>query len=245
MTAGAVDVADLGTVLGVWAHPDDECYLMAGTALAAAAAGSHVACVTATAGEAGESADDRRWPRERLAAIRRAELGAALDVLGVHDHTWLGLPDGALSSLDPARGVELLRAVVERVRPDTVLTFGPDGMTGHPDHVAVAAWAETAAAEVMGARCRVLAATRTQACVDDLPDVYAAVYTSSPPPCTPPEELALALRLTGDPLDRKVRALELQASQTSGLVEWMGASRFRQWVADELWVRRRPTPVGP
>ncbi len=61
--SGRLQPGELGTILGVWAHPDDEAYLMAGTALVAAAAGSTIACVTATAGDAGESADEDRWPR--------------------------------------------------------------------------------------------------------------------------------------------------------------------------------------
>jgi LmbE family N-acetylglucosaminyl deacetylase len=237
VTGAAVTISGLGTVLGVWAHPDDECYLMAGTALLAADAGSHVACVTATAGEAGVSSDDGRWPRARLAAIRRAELATSLAVLGIDDHTWLGLPDGGLSSLDPASGIALVCEVVERVRPDTVLTFGRDGMTGHPDHVAIGDWAERAAAEVMGDRCRVLAATKTQATVDAFADIDAEVFPSGPP-CARPGELALEVPLTGAVLDRKVLALDAQPSQTASLVAWIGADRYRAWVATEAWVPR-------
>jgi LmbE family N-acetylglucosaminyl deacetylase len=153
--------SELGTVLGIWAHPDDEAYLMSGTALAAAAAGSTVACVTATAGENGESADDDRWPSARLAEIRRAELAASLAVLGIDDHTCLNLPDGGLANVDQAVGVGMLIAVIKRLRPDTILTFGPDGMTGHPDHITVGNWAAAAAASVASDRCEVLAATKT------------------------------------------------------------------------------------
>jgi LmbE family N-acetylglucosaminyl deacetylase len=74
---GTLRPGELGTILGVWAHPDDEAYLMAGTALLAAAAGSTVACVTATAGEAGESADEERWPPAQLGTIRRTSLPTA------------------------------------------------------------------------------------------------------------------------------------------------------------------------
>lgn len=237
MSAHRLEPADLGTVLGVWAHPDDECYLMAGTAMLAAAAGSHVACVTATAGEAGASSDEARWPLAELAGIRRAELAAALDVLGIADHTWLDLPDGGLASIDPAVGVALVREAIDRVRPDTVLTFGPDGMTGHPDHVVVAEWAERAAAEVMGDRCRVLAATRTRAVVDEFAEVNAMVYDTAPPPCAPPGELVCTVELAGDLLDRKVRALQAQASQTSGLEAMIGPATYRAWVSTEFWVR--------
>ncbi|HWI05143.1 MAG TPA: PIG-L family deacetylase [Acidimicrobiales bacterium] len=227
----------LGTVLGVWAHPDDECYLMAGTALVAAAAGSYVACITATAGEAGATSDDDRWPRSRLASIRTQELGASLAVLGITDHTWLGLPDGGLASVDLASGVALIAEAVDRVRPDTVLTFGPDGMTGHPDHMAVGDWAERAVTEVMGDRCRVLAATKTPGWAEAFAAVNADVFESGPP-CTPPDKLALEVRLSDDVLDRKLRALAAQLSQTAALAAWMGPATYRAWVAEEYWVRR-------
>jgi LmbE family N-acetylglucosaminyl deacetylase len=232
-----VNVTALGTILGVWAHPDDECYLMAGTALLAAASGSHVACVTATAGEAGATSDDHRWPRTRLAEIRRHELAASLAVLAITDHTWLDLPDGGLHSIDPASGVALVSGVVERIRPDTVLTFGPDGMTGHPDHIAVGRWVERAVAEVMGDRCRVLAATKIKAWVDAFAHVNGEVFGSGPP-CTPPDELALEVRLSGEVLDRKLRSLAAQPSQTAALAAWMGEDTYRSWVATEYWALR-------
>ena len=47
------DAAELGTVLGIWAHPDDEAFLSAGLMAAARDAGQRVVCVTATLGEHG------------------------------------------------------------------------------------------------------------------------------------------------------------------------------------------------
>ena len=60
-------ITDLGTVLGVWAHPDDEAYLSGGLMAMARDAGSRVVCVTATRGELG-TPDPQAWPPERLAA---------------------------------------------------------------------------------------------------------------------------------------------------------------------------------
>jgi LmbE family N-acetylglucosaminyl deacetylase len=230
--------SELGSLVGVWAHPDDECYLMSGTAILASAAGSPVACVTATIGEAGETSDETRWPQAQLAEVRRRELTASLAVLGIEDHTVLGLPDGGLPAVDTAVGVGLLCDVLDRLSPDTVLTFGPDGMTGHPDHVTVAEWAESAAKKVTGGKCRVLAATRIREKIDAFAEVNAAVYTTAPPPCAPVEDLVLEVNLDGDELDRKVRALDAQPSQTAALSAWMGADTYRRWVADEYWVLR-------
>lgn len=236
--SGRLAASDLGTVVGVWAHPDDEAYLMAGSAMVAAAAGSHVACITATLGEAGETADEARWPRADLATVRRRELAASLDEMGIEDRISLGLPDGRLAAVHPEVGTRLLVDAFEGLRPDTVLTFGQDGMTGHPDHVAVAEWAERAAREVRGDACRVLAATRTREVVEAFAEVNREVYGDTPPPCAAAEEIVLEVRLTGDLLERKVRALRAQPSQTSRLVAWLGPEKYGAWVADELWVVR-------
>lgn len=229
---------DLGTMLGVWAHPDDEAYLMAGTAMTAMDRGARVACVTATAGEAGETADEARWPQARLADIRRQEMADSLAVLGIDDHEWLHLPDGGLASIDPVRGGALLAATIDRVRPHTILTFGPDGMTGHPDHVAVGDWATRAVAE-SGLDIRVLAATKTQAWYDEFPAVTVEVFPDGGP-CTVPGELAAEIEIDGELLDRKVRALAAQASQTAGLVGFMGEHDYRTWNRLEHWVDITP-----
>ena len=58
---------ELGTVLGVWAHPDDETYLSAGLMAQAVRDGDRVVCITATRGEGG-SLDEERWPPETMGA---------------------------------------------------------------------------------------------------------------------------------------------------------------------------------
>ena len=132
----------LGTILSIWAHPDDESYLSAGVMAAAAAAGQRVVCVSATAGELGTS-DPDAWPPERLGQVRRWEAAAAMAVLGVDEHRFLDLPDGALPAHDEA-GTAMVVQLIDEIRPDTILTFGPDGVTFHPDHIAVHRWVTAA-----------------------------------------------------------------------------------------------------
>src|SRR5437870_7671850 len=128
-----------GTMLGVWAHPDDETYLSAGLMADAARRGQRVVCVTATRGEEG-SWDEERWPTSEMGKVRERELMASLEALGVTEHHWLDHYDGTCADVDHAEGVAKVQAILKAVRPDTVLTFGPDGMTGHTDHKAVCAW---------------------------------------------------------------------------------------------------------
>ena len=79
--------------------------------------------------------------------------------LGVADHRILGFPDGALADHDAA-GLTAIGRLLDDVQPDTILTFGPNGITFHPDHVAVSRWV-TAAWEQRGRPCRLLYATFT------------------------------------------------------------------------------------
>src|SRR4051794_10204741 len=129
----------IGPLLGVWAHPDDEAYLSAGLMAAARRSGRRVVVVTATRGEQGTS-EPGDWPPERLRALRERELAESLRVVGVEEHLWLGYDDGSLARADARLAVASLRRIIEDVGPDTVVTFGPDGMTGHDDHRTVSSW---------------------------------------------------------------------------------------------------------
>ena len=228
---GVEHVGHLGTVLMVWAHPDDETYLAGGLSAALADAGQRVVCVTATRGEAGESTLAVAHPGE-LARLRTTELERALRVLGVEEHHWLDYPDGGCASLDADAAADRLALVLDEVRPDTVITFGPDGFTGHPDHRTVSHWTDLALARATAAP-RLLHAVAREGVVDDeLTEEY-GVYDLGRPRVCADEELDLLLELDGPLLDRKVDALRHQASQTSGLVEAVGLRRFRDWVASE------------
>ncbi|MEP7307480.1 MAG: PIG-L family deacetylase [Acidobacteriota bacterium] len=76
--------------------------------------------------------------------LRKAELRDAASVLGVCGVEVLDYPDGRLDQVDPQRIVSELAGYVRRIRPSVVLTFGPDGAYGHPDHIAVSQFAMAA-----------------------------------------------------------------------------------------------------
>src|SRR5690606_13988469 len=111
---------------------------------------------------------------------------------GVTEHHALGHLDGTLADVPTSAGVAQVAELVARVRPDTVVTFGPDGMTGHPDHRTVSAWATRACA---GARhpVRLLYATTTAAFVDrwrDVNEATGAFLDDTTPVATPAEDVA-------------------------------------------------------
>ncbi len=238
------DVGELGTILGVWAHPDDEAYLSAGLMAAARDRGSRVVCVTATRGELG-TPDPGVWPPERLAEERSGELARCLAVLGVTEHHWLPYRDGTCASVPPEEAVARLSALIEDVAPDTVLTFGPDGITGHPDHQAVSAWTAAAFDRVAPDGARLLQAAFPEQRVARWRDLDSdlGVYLPGYPVVVPAERLVVDLRLPADLAERKVRALAAQETQTAGLIAALGLDRYTAWVGEEGFVERPAQPV--
>jgi LmbE family N-acetylglucosaminyl deacetylase len=122
----------------VLAHPDDESLGTGGTLAHYAAEGVETFLVTATRGERGRFGDgNERPPAEVVGATREAELRAAAKELGLQDVTVLGYPDGGLDAVDPAIAQEAIAVHLRRVQPHVVVSFGPDGAYGHPDHIAI------------------------------------------------------------------------------------------------------------
>ena len=128
--------------MAVLAHPDDESLGVGGSLAKYAAAGVDVFLVTATRGESGRyrghlRGDDAHPGASALGAIREAELRAAAAVLGVRDVWLLDYLDQSLDRAEPREAIGRIAGHLRRVRPDVVVTFGPDGAYGHPDHVAI------------------------------------------------------------------------------------------------------------
>jgi LmbE family N-acetylglucosaminyl deacetylase len=227
---------DLGTILSIWAHPDDETYTAGGLMAAARDAGQRVVCLTASAGERG-SPDPVAWPPERLFAVRHRESAAAMAALGVVEHDIAGFPDGELSG-DEAKGTAWARRAIEEVQPDTILTFGPDGITFHPDHVAVHHWV-TRAWRSLGRPGRVLhAATSVDHLIrfGALLEEWQVYMGAERPTGVTAEEMSVRLHLRGAELDRKVVALRAMTSQTAAPIAALGLDHYGELVAEEAFV---------
>ena len=226
----------LGSILSVWAHPDDETYLAGGLMASASDRGHRVVCATASAGERG-TADPTAWPPARLAPVRCREIAAAMAALGVDEHEIAGFPDGDLGACDAA-GAAWARRLIEAVRPDTILTFGADGMTFHPDHVAVHRWV-TGAWNDLGRPCRLLYAATSVAYLDrfgELLEQWQVYMSDDRPTGVAVADLAVDLHLYGPDLDRKLVALRAMASQTAGPIADLGLDEYAALVAEEAFV---------
>ena len=227
---------ELGTILGVWAHPDDEAYLTAGLMARAARNGSRVVCVTATRGEGG-SMDDEKWPPEEMGEVRTAELERCLQILGVDEHHWLDLPDIDMDTGLPEEGYDHVRQLVEEVQPDTLLTFGPDGMTDHAAHKDVSRWATQALRDVGKPGSRVLYATVTPEWAEEFLPIWEPfnVFRPGTPPITPKAELAIDYTLPDDLNELKVRAINAHVSQVEAIVDAVGAETWWRQMAWEAF----------
>ena len=125
-------------LMAVLAHPDDESLGFGGTLARYAAEGIETYLVTATRGERGRfGSQGRDADPAEVGRVREAELRAAAAVLGIGEVSILGYADGALDQVNPTIAIRAIVEHIRRVRPHVVITFGPDGAYGHPDHIAI------------------------------------------------------------------------------------------------------------
>lgn len=124
-----------GSILCVFAHPDDESFGIGGALAAYAARSVAVDLLCTTRGQGGELGDPPVTTREALGAVREEALRAAAHLLGLRAVIVLDYTDGAIRDAPYAPLLAAIMDTYRRVRPTTVITFGPTGISGHPDHV--------------------------------------------------------------------------------------------------------------
>lgn len=126
------------TIVMIVAHPDDETTI--GPVLAQYASTDSVYLIIATDGSFGVTDHAGIPVGDSLVKIREKEAACSCRELGIHPPIMLGLKDGLgmnghnnfyeqIAELKPK-----LLTEIRRLDPDIILTFGPDGDTGHPDH---------------------------------------------------------------------------------------------------------------
>lgn len=136
-------------ILGVFAHPDDESFCAGGTFARLVGNGAEVMVVSATRGEAGQIRSAGVATRRTLGHVREQEFHLACRQLGVQHALCLDLGDGMLMELERDLLTGQVCEMIRSFRPDVVITFGPDGGYGHPDHIAISI-ATTAACRCSG-----------------------------------------------------------------------------------------------
>lgn len=230
-----------GPLLLIFAHPDDESSSVAGTTAKYTQRGVSVDLICATRGEKGTRLD---VPSDvDTATAREAGLRAAARVTGIRNIYFLGYVDG---DLEKARSSELVGRVVDimrKVQPEVVITFGPDGISGHPDHIAIGR-AATVAFEILnesdGGPRKLYYVTIPQSALNeagnqDVEDVITR----------PDNEITTIIDISGH-LDTKIRALWAHSSQRDA--RWL-AEMFRQagelsWAGKEFLYLVSPRKQG-
>ncbi len=127
-------------LLAIFAHPDDETYRAGGTLALLAQNGAQVWVLCATRGERGIS----ELSPENSGKVRQTELTCACRALGIKPPRFLDYEDGTLSQVDEVQAIGQIACAIRELRPQALLTWPPDGVSGHPDHTAVSHWTDAA-----------------------------------------------------------------------------------------------------
>jgi LmbE family N-acetylglucosaminyl deacetylase len=250
----------LATIL---AHPDDETFGTGGTLIKYASEGAEVHSLCLTEGEQGWAGGDGSpvIPREHVGAARALELAEAGRRMGLASTTCLKYPDGGLAGVQPEYVIRDIVRWLRQVRPDVVITWGPDGGYGHPDHIAAGERAlralELAGIERhepgLGDHIHVKRVYRFVAqaeLVDSLerlmPEFAEYMKTLA---VKPQRWTADRLGATIDVrpfMDRKIAAMEAHRTQTPDLKQWLRARQeMPSILAEEAYIREFPDPHGP
>jgi LmbE family N-acetylglucosaminyl deacetylase len=219
------DIRKLGTIMGIWAHPDDETFFSAGIMATAVRNGQRVVCVNATYGEGGT--DETRID---LADTRKGELSRALGILGVEEYFLLGYRDGQCSEVPEEEVVDRIAECIGQVQPDSILTFGPDGWTRHPDHVAVNHWVEKALQKI-ASQAKLYFVTTTPEIADKFgpPEHPKGYHSVGGPSVTPKEQLAINFPISSGLWQLKQAAILSHQTQIKGIVDAFG----QEWLDRE------------
>jgi LmbE family N-acetylglucosaminyl deacetylase len=160
-------------------------------------------------------------------------------LLGVTEHHWLDYPDGGCASIPADQAVARVEALMNDIRPATVLTFGPDGQTGHPDHIAISQWTTEAFKRAAPADASLFYATVTPEWAKrflPLLEPY-NVFGPETPEITESSDVAIHVRVEGELLDTKLRSLAAQVSQTEGLIAAFGRDAYLEAISEETFRR--------
>jgi LmbE family N-acetylglucosaminyl deacetylase len=133
-------------LMAVLAHPDDESLGLGGVLAKYSSQNIDIFLVTATRGQRGRYGDLPQKPSlEEIGRMREKELRAAAIKLGVRDVELLDYVDGDLDQADPKIVIAEIVRSIRKHKPDIIVTFGPEGVYGHPDHIAISQFATAAA----------------------------------------------------------------------------------------------------
>jgi N-acetylglucosamine malate deacetylase 2 len=215
-------------LLAVFAHPDDETFRPGGTLALLARSGVRVHLLTATRGEAGSCGDPPLCTLEALPAQRERELRCACAALGIAPPHLLDYIDGHLADADAEVLTAQILAAIRDTGAHVLLSFGPDGLSGHPDHLAIGR-----CAAVAFHRAEEVAALYTVAVPASLADAMGLRQLQA----VPDADIALAVDVSAA-WEAKLAAMRCHATQlaSSPMMQAL-VERQRRFFGTERFVR--------
>jgi len=249
------------TLATILAHPDDETFGTGGTLIRYASEGIDVHSLCLTEGEQGWAggADAPVIPREHVGAARALELAEAGRRMGLKSTTCLRYPDGGLAGVNADHVITDIVRWLRTVRPDVVITWGPDGGYGHPDHIAAGERAlraiDLAGIEryepELGDHVHVKRVYRFVASADLIDNLtqlvpefaeYMTTLTVKPQRWT---RERLGAVIDAD-VDRKIEAMYAHRTQAPDMKMWLRVKESRPTIlGEEHFIREFPDPHGP
>lgn len=215
-------------LLAVFAHPDDEAFRPGGTLALLARQGVQVVVLTFTRGQAGSCGNPPVCTPQELPAVREQELGSACAALGIQPPRLLDYADGHLEAADSETMIAHILSVVNKIKPQVLLSFGLDGLSGHPDHIAVGQWAAKAFR-----RAETVAVLYTVA----VPQSLAQKLDMRQIHSVPDKDIALTVDVSSV-WETKLAAMRCHATQSSSSPMMSApAERQRQFFGHEYFVR--------
>jgi LmbE family N-acetylglucosaminyl deacetylase len=225
----------MSTILGIWAHPDDEAFVSGGLMVDAVRRGDRVVCIHMTSGEAGLYFR-RPIDPDTLTDVRQHELTASLECLGVTEQHFFGYPDGALGDVPAEEAIARIYDALTVIQPDEIVTFGPDGFTGNPDHSVLSAWVSAAFKLWNGRGARVyhssISAEWRESFVAPLNEFD--MFWPGHPVAAAHSDLTVSLH--GSFLDAKVEGIRAHASQMTPLFDAYGDGFMRALAREERFL---------
>jgi LmbE family N-acetylglucosaminyl deacetylase len=129
--------------MAIFAHPDDEGQI-AGLMAKYASEGAEVSLVSATRGELGSTNDSSLLEGKTIAELREKELQCVCTILGLRNLRFLDYQEGSFHRADPQEVVGRITEIIKHLSPQIIITFGPEGVYGHRDHIAISRWTTSA-----------------------------------------------------------------------------------------------------
>jgi LmbE family N-acetylglucosaminyl deacetylase len=212
------DVKKLGSILGIWAHPDDESWSSAGLMKMAVLNGQKLGIITATYGDAGETADEKKWPKKDLSKIRKKELENCLCFVGQVEQFWLDYEDGKMANEDTEVAVGAIVRILKVFKPQTVITFESNGITGHDDHKTISKWTSLAVKK-SGLNITLLhvieSREKFELAGNELDREFNIFFNIEKPFLIEENDADILLKLSPEILECKIRCIQSHASQSS------------------------------